>query len=69
MKYAKALKWLGEAAEGDHPDFTMANTGDELIILKEYGDNPVKQWNYLVQDIKKECPPFYVKKEEIEVIT
>ena len=38
--------------------------GDELIILEEYNEESF--WDYLVQDINKECNPFYVKKDEIK---
>lgn len=71
MKKAKAIKYIGQNATGDTPSFTMAEKGQELLLLEEvakdswaYNEN----YRFVCQDIEKRYGSFFVEANEIEII-
>ena len=67
MIKAIALKYIGDNATGDHPGFTFAEKGQELLVIKEYVG--WLDFDFVCQDLEKKYGELNVSKEEIEVVT
>ena len=71
MKKVITKKYIGDDATGDSPGFTMANKGQELLLINEV---PKDNWaynagfRYVCQDTEKKYGTFFVKEDEIETV-